>query len=95
MRVDDEKARLCSLLTDSLARVLPDATLAPSIAVLTLEVVQHAGWRPATTQEKADARAYELMPEVGATIAAVRLGVDRATIYRMSARHQQRMLMAA
>lgn len=95
MRPDDEKARLCSFLMDSLARALPDARLAPSIAEMTTEAVQRAGWRPPTEQEMADARAYELLAEVGATKAAVRLGVDRATIYRMSARHQARMPKAA
>lgn len=95
MRADDEKARLCVFLKDSLSRVLPDPTLAPSLAVLTTDVVIRAGWRPLNEQELADARAYELMPEVGATTAAERLGVDRATVYRMSARHQARMFKAA
>lgn len=42
-----------------------------------------------------DARAYDLMGEVGATLAAQRLGLARGTLYRAAERHRARLKGAA
>lgn len=96
MRSAEEEARLCAALQDAFAMALPDPALAPSIAVLGLSIVAHrVGWHPPTERERREARAYELLAEVGATHAAERLDVGRATVYRMAARHQARLRSAA
>ncbi len=98
-RADDHLQTLSNTHTtvrEFLQVVLPDPALADSIAEqLTVRLqIELAGQMFPTAREmqqaERDAHAAELLAQVGATIAALRIGVNRVTVYRMAERNRER-----